>query len=352
MNKQLHKEKKFADSKTEYLIRTFKRTSGKGFENYVVLGIWHRLRLAGLNGDIKPVTQQLVKRPGGHFALLDLYFPALNLAVECDEAYHKNNSVKDEEREKDVFMAFADCGIGSSTKGEVISCTSEEAIGAESVDADNLVIARVDASVPYPEIDEQLDFIVEILKKRFGQTGCPVWDERKAKDMVKEKGYIDVSMQLTFVTVPEILEALGVRRADGQAYQRVWSGSIKCPGINNTRLYFGHLSFTAGGFTNLISEDLQTITEKRDPSKQLGRNNALNWKKFATDLQKGIADFYVVFAHSINELGQRGYKFMGVYKLSEVGWEHGEKHDDNEVPVSISWKRISKRFSLKGGKDV
>ena len=343
-------EGKFADSKTEYLIRTLKRTAGKGFENYVILGIWHRLRLAGLNGDIKPVTQQLVKRPGGHFALLDLYFPALNLAVECDEAYHKNNTVKDEEREKDVFKAFADCGIGSPTKGKVISCTSEEAIGAESIDVGNLVIARVDASVSYLEIDEQLDFIVNILKKRFVQMGCPVWDERKAKEMIKEKGYIDVSMQLTFGTVPEILEAFGIRRADGKAYKGWWSGSIKCPGIDNTRLYFGHLSFTAGGFTNLISEDLQTITEKRDPSKELGKINASNWRKFASDLQQGIADFYVVFAHSVNELGEKGYKFMGVYKLNGVGWKNGEKCTDDEVPVSISWKRISTRFLLKGEK--
>lgn len=332
MNTLQDQEDKYADRKTEYLIRAFKRTAGKGFENYVILGIWHRLRLAGLGGDIKPVTQQLVKRPDGHFALLDLYFPALNVAVECDEAYHKNNAVRDEEREKDVFRAFADCGIGSSTKGKVISCKSEEAISAESVDADNLVIARVDASVPYPEIDEQLDFIVKILKSRFENMGCPVWDERKAKEMISEKGYIDASMQVTFETIPEILEALGVRRDNGQGYIRVWAGSIKCPGIDNTRLYFGHLSFSAGGFTNLISKDLETLTEKRDPSKQIGRNNAKNWKKFATNLQNGIADYYVVFAHSIDELGQKGYKFMGVYKLNGVEWRNGKKCDDDKVP--------------------
>ena len=77
--------------KREYLIKTLSRTKRKDYENYVVGAIWHRIN----NLEIKPVSQQYVKRNDGKYALLDLYFPQINVGIECDEAYHEHNTEPD-----------------------------------------------------------------------------------------------------------------------------------------------------------------------------------------------------------------------------------------------------------------
>ena len=83
------------DWKAEYLYKTFvSRTRRKSHECYIVNAIWQRLYMQGY--EIEPVTQKYVRRSDGNghkFALIDLFFPALDLAIEIDEAYHKGTSV-------------------------------------------------------------------------------------------------------------------------------------------------------------------------------------------------------------------------------------------------------------------
>ena len=69
------------------------RLNRKDYENYVVGAIYHKLN----NINIQPVSQQYVKRSDNNYALLDLYFPQINYAIECDEKYHKNNKEKHSE---------------------------------------------------------------------------------------------------------------------------------------------------------------------------------------------------------------------------------------------------------------
>lgn len=83
------------DKKREYLVRTLSRTKKKDYENYIINAIWHKLgRL-----DIQPVTQQYVKRTDGRYALIDLYFPQINIGIECDEEFHIINEEHDKKRE-------------------------------------------------------------------------------------------------------------------------------------------------------------------------------------------------------------------------------------------------------------
>lgn len=83
------------DLKRDYLIKTFSRTKRKDYENYIINGIWHKLNRI----DIQPITQQYVKRSDGKYALIDLYFPQINLGIEIDEEYHVKNSAHDSQRE-------------------------------------------------------------------------------------------------------------------------------------------------------------------------------------------------------------------------------------------------------------
>lgn len=109
----------------EYLVSTLsKRTRGKKYENFVVNYIWNSL------GDdtLKPVTQQYVNRrlqhqgsglvdaqkeswsqaEGANFALVDLYFPALHLGIECDEGLHSGRSKEDRVRLRDIQDVIPD----------------------------------------------------------------------------------------------------------------------------------------------------------------------------------------------------------------------------------------------------
>ena len=81
--------------KVEYLIKTFSRTKRKDYENYILNAVWQKIDCL----DLRPVTQQYVKGHDNEYYLIDLYFPQINIGVEVDEAFHKNNVESDLKRE-------------------------------------------------------------------------------------------------------------------------------------------------------------------------------------------------------------------------------------------------------------
>ncbi|MGF3183317.1 AbaSI family restriction endonuclease [Facklamia sp. P12934] len=85
--------------KKEYLVRTFSWTKRKDYENYILNAVWQQMNYPQL----RPVTQQYVKNGKNEYYLMDLYFPQLNVGVEVDEAYHKNNQEKDKLRTLDIM---------------------------------------------------------------------------------------------------------------------------------------------------------------------------------------------------------------------------------------------------------
>lgn len=85
--------------KLAYLAKTLSRTRRKDYENYVVNAVWNRL----CDGELKPVTQQWLARADGGGYFIDLYFPQLNLGVECDEPFHEGQRDMDCRRELDLI---------------------------------------------------------------------------------------------------------------------------------------------------------------------------------------------------------------------------------------------------------
>lgn len=85
--------------KLAYLAKTLSRTTRKDYENYVVNAVWNRL------GDdtLKPVSQQWLARPDGKGYFIDLYFPQVNLGIECDEPFHHDQKAADKARELDLM---------------------------------------------------------------------------------------------------------------------------------------------------------------------------------------------------------------------------------------------------------
>ena len=52
--------------------------------------------------DVKPVSQQYVTS-GDKGYFIDLYFPQLNIGIECDELYYLGNVANDRRRERDLI---------------------------------------------------------------------------------------------------------------------------------------------------------------------------------------------------------------------------------------------------------
>lgn len=94
--------------KYEYYVEQIRRTfhlkkSKKNFrvkkhENYVITALLHDERLR----DLKPVTQYYVPLSDSKYALLDLYYPQINLAIEVDEPHHLEHKDEDDAREKAI----------------------------------------------------------------------------------------------------------------------------------------------------------------------------------------------------------------------------------------------------------
>ena len=165
--------------KQDYLYRMFSHhTKDKEKENYVVNAIW--ARLDDLN--VKPVTQQYVRRPNG-YALIDLYFPQINYGVECDEAYHKDNTLKDAAREIDLQTALSACS------------------------EDGLTIRRVDATLDADALHARIREIVCEIRQKVAEKGeqlSPWLEQEEEWRSIKERGILRTEDAYSFKTIAEI----------------------------------------------------------------------------------------------------------------------------------------------------
>lgn len=285
--------------KREYLIKTLSRTKRKDYENYVIGAIWHRLN----NLEIKPVSQQYVQRSDGKYALLDLYFPQINVGIECDEAYHEQNVEPDKIREAKVEQALSALKTGK-----------------------DFTLIRINANTGINEFEQQINEAVEQIERLYEKYGCPKWSEEKdSVEQVLDSGVLSLYDNLQFAKIIDIAKCFG---RDYKAMQAstfflnkstvVWcpklaiemNGELKAP--------------SAAGWLNVLSEQWDRITTIVPEDKE-------QQEKYRKQDLKAL-----VFAQSKNTLGQTSYRFLGVYAF--------EKSEDNHKKVT--YKRISERYSL------
>lgn len=86
------------DWKYDYLIEQLHRTSYKKHEAFIVSSLIHDSSLA----ELKPCTQFYVRRTDSGYALVDIYYPQLNVAIEIDEPHHLKNQEQDLVRQRHV----------------------------------------------------------------------------------------------------------------------------------------------------------------------------------------------------------------------------------------------------------
>ena len=286
--------------KREYLIKTLSRTKRKDYENYVIGAIWHRLN----NLEIKPVSQQYVRRSDGRYALLDLYFPQINVGIECDEAYHEHNTEPDKIREANVEQALSALQTGK-----------------------DFTIIRINANTDIIEFENQINNAVEKINELYKKYGCPKWSEEKdTAEKVIECGELSLYDNLQFAKITDIA------RCFGKTYKAMQSSTffinkktlIWCPKLA-VEIYGGYKAASSAGWVNVLSEKWDTITTFVPDDKE-------HHEKYR---KKGLS--ILVFAQSKNNLGQTTYRFLGVYEFEE----------SENCNKTITYKRVCESYKLK-----
>lgn len=87
----------------DHFIRQIHRTEYKRHENFVLGALIHD----GLIQELLVTTQQYVRLGDEGYALVDIYFPQLGIAVEVDEPHHDAHRNADLERERYIRDALA-----------------------------------------------------------------------------------------------------------------------------------------------------------------------------------------------------------------------------------------------------
>lgn len=216
-------------NKRDYLVKTFSRTKRKDYENYILTAIWHKLD----NIDIKPVSQQYVKRKNGTHALMDLYFPQLHIEVEVDEVYHQDNQEADKLRMDDI-----------------ISAVNEEFI-------EDFLCLRIDATKSLEEINDRINEVVKIIKDKALKIPLKWKTYEEEIIQLKQKEYLSIYDDIAFKNIKDIANTVFGKNAKG--YQRsffrvkdnIW---LWCPKLSITE--DGYTKSAAGGWLNFFGRRL------------------------------------------------------------------------------------------------
>ena len=264
--------------------------------NYVINRIWNLLD----DPEIKPVSQQYVKRPNGRYALIDLYFPQLKIGVECDEFQHaqikdENEKTQDEMRTDDLLSV-----IENYEEIRIPIYKKIKSNGMEKLE-----------SLSLADINKTIDEAVEKIRcaKEKSSRFVP-WSDKTDLEIAKEQGSICCNDNFHFRVNGEVRDFFGLSNTNSQRcfYKINKTGS---------HLWLPHLAIeldtgeiVAGssyGYINLYSMKDGIIYE-----------HLVHKKKRRKDLAKSMRESEnfnrITFAKSRDDLGRSSFKFLGVFK--------------------------------------
>lgn len=298
----------FTDFKLDYMARCFQKIEHKKFESYVLQRIWHRLN----DDDVRFVFQQGVVREGGRdHALLDLYLPQINLAVEVNEAYHET----EEQVERDLMRNV-----------EIM----------EKINANLLVVS---CARSLETVHNQVERVVEVIRRRVAEekskgTFVP-WGgyDEMSPSYYQKQGYIEVRPYGSYVrTIDDAFAIFGAQpkhrgflRAAGAEMPGRTDGNwlVWCPIVNNAN--WGNEMYDNG---NLIDEYPKESNGEMD--KEAAR---LHLEKYLA-----LRERRATFLKEKDDLGFNFYRFVGVFELDEASARQ-KGH--------CVWRKISDRYELK-----
>lgn len=233
-----------------------------------------------LNGyDIKPVSQQYVRRPNGKYALIDLYFPQLNIGIECDEIHHLNHKEEDNLRFTDIINS-----ISSYEEIRIPIFNSNDKNQYRSIEGINNDINNA---------------VNRIREKKSQTTDFEPWDTRPDIYKALEKGLLDIDDNYIFTQ--EELRLFFDRSGITQKgfYKIIEDCYIWLPGlaIENEGNYIPYNKNL--DYINIISKDGEKIFE------------------FLPDIKENKNEVFkrIVFVKMKDRiLNRQVYKFAGVFE--------------------------------------
>ena len=173
------------DYKLEYMERLFAKISKKKTESYVISRIWHQLD----DDRVKFVVQQYIRRTQDKYALADLYLPQLNIFIEINEPYHKD--------ENGVLRE-----IDRIRNEEILSVTHSKPI-------------VIDCDYDIQEIHRQVTDVVKLIRQRISELGenFKSWDEANTLSVEyhRNKGYLKVEDNECLRTTEDVAAVFGTK---------------------------------------------------------------------------------------------------------------------------------------------
>lgn len=295
-----------------YLTRSLSRTKRKNYENYVVNAVYFRVG----NQDLYPISQQCVKAANGKFYYIDLYFPQLKIAIECDEAFHARQKIQDMLRELDIIRKLTALDVLNTIEldDNTMGCT-DVSKGANAIKADiakytDLTILRIDVSKSYEEVETQINDCVNIIKEKIAQNGLTdIFGGLDPAVYFKNRDTIYTSDQVIFHTQVDVYNTLF-----GKKFRKGWcNGHITtlCKNPSYTLYtwlpkYMDVNDPNKAGFSNEVSQDGKFIYE---------RTTDVNARNVRMSNGAYLKTSRVVFAKTKDPVtGIEGYRFLGIFK--------------------------------------
>ncbi|MGE7828561.1 AbaSI family restriction endonuclease [Paenibacillus sp. NPDC093718] len=289
--------------KRDYLVKTLSRTKRKDYENYIINAIWHKID----NMELKPVSQQYVKLKNGKHALMDLYFPQLQIAIEVDEAYHLKNQEADNLR-----------------LDEIIAAVNEDSNS-------DFICLRIDASQSIKSINYRISEVISIIQEKASSKQLKWLTYEEELDQIKQQDYLTIYDDVSFKNITDIANTIfgkkfkGFQRSGFRVTDTLW---IWCPKL--AVKIDGEIKSPARGWLNILADDWSYIDESQE-------NQTEEERIALIDDDLSLNKERAVFANYKDNLGINRYRFVGVFKSS------GLSPDD---PKYIRYNRIQDKTKI------
>ena len=313
------------DYKLEYMERLFAKISKKKTESYVISRIWHQLD----DDRVKFVVQQYIRRTQDKYALADLYLPQLNIFIEINEPFHKNNTEVDKIRNE-----------------EILSVTHSKPI---VLDCDNDI----------QEIHRQVADVVKLIKQRISELGDKFnpWDDASTLTVEyhRNKGYLKVEDNECLRTTEDVAAVFGTKakhrgflRASGAEDNECLRTTEDVAAVFGTKAK--HRGFLRASGAAIPDKKNEIVwwpnTEHRLWHNELSGDGMFIYEypkaedKRAAHLKQWLSapeETRITFLRYKDDLGFCFYRFVGVFKLNK------EKSIKENKCV---WERISNTYQL------
>ena len=286
------------DYKLEYMERLFAKIGKKKTESYVISRIWHQLD----DDRVKFVVQQYIRRTQDKYALADLYLPQLNIFIEINEPYHKD--------ENGVLRE-----IDRIRNEEILSVTHSKPI-------------VIDCDCGIQEIHRQVTDVVSRIKQHISELGenFKSWDDANTLSVEyhQNKGYLKVEDNECLHTTEDVAAIFGTKPKH-RGFLRASGAAIPCK--KNEIVWWPNTEHRL--WCNELSEDGMFIYEY--PKAE---------DKRAAHLKQWLAapeETRVTFLRYKDDLGFCFYRFVGVFRLNR---------DKSIRENKCVWERVSDTYQL------